>query len=147
MANLIFLMQSPLIMLSLAVIGILLFVIILKTLKEISLFGDGAGTVIAVCVTILCLIGVYEFIISPGGAIVHKLNPSELNADKHSHFGFHLILLPYASLAITLLLLMLLLRFKKFIQPGKEKRSIEKEDASKEQQINRAPIDDERRFR
>lgn len=45
-------------------IAVILFLMILRTVRQIPQFGDKA-TVISVCVTLLCMIGLYRTFVDP----------------------------------------------------------------------------------
>ena len=81
----------------------ILFITIFTTLKRASLFGGGTAAIVALCVSLLCIVGLYQFL-GPG----HKTPELPVRDDK-SGIGLHTILLPYATLAIAMLLALFLL--------------------------------------
>ena len=87
----------------LGVVFAILFITIFTTLKRASLFGGGTATIVALCVSLLCIVGLYLFL-GPGD----KTAAVPLKEDK-SGIDLHTILLPYATLAIAMLLALLLL--------------------------------------
>ena len=91
-------------------IGIAIFVILLaviyNTLKENSFFPGKTCLPVSACVALLCIIGLKQF-----------LAPAP-NEDS----GFDFILLPYAALAISILLILLLLFFQRLGKGGKARR-------------------------
>ena len=91
---------------SLVVLGavfVILFITISTTLRQASLFEGKAAIVVALAVSVLCIVGLSQFL-GPGT----KTAAAPLIDDK-SGIGWHTILLPYATLAIAILLVLLLL--------------------------------------
>ena len=88
-----------------AAIFIIIFLTIKTSLNHSSLFGNKVTVLVAVCVTILCLIGMNEYL---------------------------LILLPYAALGITLLLLPLVFLFAGIFRNGKPKGFVKEDRISKQ---------------
>jgi hypothetical protein len=91
------------------IVSITMFAIVLvvahRALKEMPLFGDGGSWVIAFCTAVLSVIGLLRFFGSPGQGT---------RTERTSGGGiFDLILLPSATLAIALLLVLLLLALGK----------------------------------
>ena len=99
---------------ALAAIFVMVFIVSLKSLKEFSLFSGPVAAVIAVCVSLLSVIGLtraFSSERSPGAAEgVDTVSP-ELN----------FILLAYAALAVAVVILFLLWVFAKLF--GHEKKS------------------------
>ena len=71
---------------------VILFLVIKKTLENANLFGNG-NTLLAVCVTLLCVIGMHK-----------TFTPNEAIEEGS---GFDYILLPYAALGVSILLILL----------------------------------------
>ena len=91
---------------SLAALGAvfaILFITISTTLKRAALFRGKAAIVIALAVSVLCIVGLCQFL-GPGD----KTAEVPLRDDK-SGIGLHIILLPYVTLAIAMLLALFLL--------------------------------------
>ncbi|MCJ7560168.1 hypothetical protein MUO79_06070 [Candidatus Bathyarchaeota archaeon] len=88
--------------LCLAAIFVILFATIAKTLKEMSFFQKKTAMVVALCVSLLCIIGLNQsfFTIDKTHEVVHQ-------GDKIRILPF--LLLPYTALALAILLLLLLL--------------------------------------
>lgn len=82
------------------IIFLILFPIILKCLRCMPLFQDRSSILTAVCVSLLCILGPFRFLIAPAESA------SKNNPDRNS---FDFILLFYAALALAILLLLLLL--------------------------------------
>ena len=91
-------------------IGIAIFIILLaviyNTLKDNSFFQGKTCLPVSVCVALLCIIGLRQFLASA---------PKE-------DFRFDFILLPYAALAISILLISLLLFLKRLRKGGNARR-------------------------
>ena len=85
--------------LCMAAIGIIIFVPILKAVRKMGLFHKGTDVVVAICVCLLCLIGLANFF---GNAQTPRTPAAA--PEKENTFLF--ILLPYAALAISLLIIM-----------------------------------------
>ena len=85
-------------LLCLVAIFILLFVIILKSLKQASIFGKKATVVISLCVSLLCIIGLSQTF-TPAEKVSYVSKSNSNHAPE-----LDLILLLYAALAIALLL-------------------------------------------
>lgn len=137
-------MTGPLTVISLVALGVLLFVTILRSLRESSLFGSGSAAVLAACVTILALLGVHEFFVAPGRTPDSTPTPSDTDID---HNGGDLLLLPYAALAVAILLSLLLLSAGRIIQGGKPKRPDEVSERHMRKVRPHGQTDEQRRFR
>ena len=106
-------------LLCLIAIFILLFVIILKSLKQASIFRKKATVVISLCVSLLCIIGLSQtFVPTEKASYVSK------NSSYHTP-ELDLILVLYAALAITLLLSVLLLFIVKIFGSDKYRKKSE----------------------
>ena len=112
-------------LLCLMAIFILLFVIILKSLKQASIFGKKATVVISLCVSLLCIIG-----LSQSFAPAEKASYVSDNSSNHTP-ELDFILLFYAALAIALLLSPLLWFITKIFLGDKHKK--------KSKRLNRRP--------
>jgi len=95
-------LSEPTTFLCLAAIFVILFATIAQTLKEMSFFQKKTAVVVALCVSLLCIIGLYQsfFTIDKTHEVVHQ-------DDKIWILPF--LLLPYTALALAILLLLLLL--------------------------------------
>jgi|GEM_PF-1746247 len=93
-----------------------LFVVIRKVLTEASFFKGATSVVVALCVSLLLVIALYRFLLpaSKGWEL----------AGKSGRFGIGLdfILLPYAALAIAILLMSLLLFLNNIFRKRDRKR-------------------------
>jgi len=94
----------------------LLYMTISVTLKQASFFKRKMSAIVALCVSLLGIIGLFRFFGTADKAIdvVDKSDSSGTVLD--------VILLPYAALAVAVLLLFLLLFLSKIFQSGKLKR-------------------------
>jgi hypothetical protein len=102
---------SAIFMLCAVPIFAILFVTISAALKA-SIFSQGARVTIAICVALLCIVGLSRMFTVPERGVV-----AGQNADR----GFDLLLLPYTALALAILFLLLLLMFfnvKRGDRPG-----------------------------
>ena len=97
----IFVLPEFILFLSATVIFTILFVIIHETLKQMSIFQGPAAVIVAICVSLLSVIGLYRFFIVPNVTCEITANRCEINLD--------FILLPYAALALTVILILFLL--------------------------------------
>lgn len=122
---------APMLVLCAVAIFVILFATILRTLKEMSLFTPGTSTVVALAASVLCLMGLHHFLLSGEGG--HKVSghASEIN----SQTGIEIILLPYAALAIAILLCLLLLAIARIFAgrrreeyPAREKAIVTKSE-------------------
>jgi len=105
MKGLLLTLTTPMLAVCAVAIFIVLFATILRALKEMSLFTHGTSVVVALSVSVLCLIGLYYLLVPDGGGRAVSGHASEAN----SQTGIEIILLPYAALAIAILLCLLFL--------------------------------------
>jgi len=103
-------------LLCLIAIFVLLFVIILKVLRQQSFFGKNTTVVLSLCVSLLCIIGLCQPFIPTG-----KGNEVSGNSERFAP-DLDLILLLYAALAIALLLSPLLWFITKIFRGDKYKK-------------------------
>lgn len=106
---------------SLVALGLLFFVMIMRSLREFSFFESRTALIVAVCVTILSTIGIHEFFIAPGGPTEYTPTSSDTNIDQNKGFGGSLFLLPYAALAVAIVLSLSLLSVRRIIQCKKQR--------------------------
>ena len=100
-------------------IFVLVWVVVYRTFKEIQFFGSLASiATMATCVSLLSVIGMFHFL----GAGVGPDSVSEKAGDQATNLDF--ILLPYAALGITIVLLALYLSGAKLLRRGKPKDSL-----------------------
>lgn len=101
--------------LSAAVIFIIVFLVIKDVLKEFSIFKGKTSIIMAVCVSLLGIIGLYRFFVVTDG----NSQPSE-NSDRTANIDF--ILLPYVVLIISILFCLLLKYIGKIFPGYRENR-------------------------
>ena len=106
----------PILFLALGAIFILLFAVIRQVLKEVSFFKGNTAVIIALCVSLLSTIGLSQ--LSAGGDGLREANNSEGRTGGILDF----ILLLYAALGITILLLLLLRFIAKIFRSERVKR-------------------------
>ena len=94
-----------------AAIWAVLFVVILHVLKEASPFTGWTCYVLAACVSLLSVIGMFRMLRGPGSP--------EQSARDRAPIGF--ILLPYAAMGIAMLAVLLLLFLRKLVRSGTSK--------------------------
>ena len=100
-------------------IFVLVWVVVYRTFKEIQFFGSLASiATMATCVSLLSVMGMFHFL----GAGVGPDSVSEKAGDQATNLDF--ILLPYAALGITIVLLALYLSGAKLLRRGKPKDSL-----------------------
>ena len=97
------LISEPMLLLAAGAIFVILFVSISAALKEGSLFGRTATMIVTICVSLLCIIGLFH--LSGLG------NETTDTAQKNGTLGSNsdIILIPYEALAIAILVILFLL--------------------------------------
>jgi len=99
------------------VIFILIWVVIFKILKEIPFFkGQVAYAIMATCMSLLCIISMFRILGVRDGT--HNFS-EKIGGDDHN---LDIILFPYATLGITIILISLLLLARKLIGNNKPKK-------------------------
>ncbi len=116
MEKLILTLNEPLLPLAGIVIFVIIWVVVYRTFKEAQFFGSQAPTAtIATCVSLLAVMGMFNFL----GAGVEPNSVSEKTGGEGTNLDF--IILPYAALGITIVLLALYLFGSKLLGKGKSK--------------------------
>ena len=87
----------------------LLFMVIWNALKSSSIFPKPACFVIALCVSILCLISVIGFFPQVQGS-----SQEDASLQEPQQHRFHFILLPYMALTLSFLLLLIVTGIARF---------------------------------
>lgn len=90
-------------------ISVILFAAILASLQRSAMFGKNTTIAVALCATLLCMFGLYETFVRPG-------NAGETDASREGT-GFDFVLIPYVTLALAILAVLLLLFVQKV--PGR----------------------------
>ena len=106
----------------LVLFGAAVFVIVLTTVHRTlqkTLFKGRTAILMALAVSALCIVGMYQFL---GGSVGAS---SSSNVENKTHVTLNYILLPYVALAVAILLSQLLL-FASKILPGDESEAIAK---------------------
>lgn len=107
----------------LVLFGVAVFVIVFatvnKTLRSTPLFRGKTVTMIALAVSALCIVGMYQFFVVSGDKV------SATETEGKTNVPLNYILLPYVALAIAILLSQLLL-FAGKILPSEESEAITK---------------------
>ena len=123
-------------------VWIILFAVVLDVLKKHSPFDGWAVYVIAVCVALLSVVGIFQFLAPADNAAAPKLQDSP----------FLFLLLPYAAMGISILIVLLLLLFTKTWCRNDERSSLDRsptaqdirDDGRSGSVRNRAPSDKDR---
>jgi amino acid transporter len=115
-------LSEPTTFLCLAAIFIILFAIIAKTLQETSFFQKKTAVVVALCVSLLCIVGLYQSFFN-----IDKTHGMSEQSDKNGALYF--LLFPYTALALAILLLPLLLFALKVFRGEREIKSFWKEES------------------
>ncbi len=97
----IFVLHEFILFLSATVIFTIIFVIIHKTLKQMSIFQGPTTVLVAICVSLLSVIGLSRFFVIADVACKATENRHDITLD--------FILLPYTALAFAIILVLLLL--------------------------------------
>ena len=97
----IFVLHEFILFLSATVIFTIIFVIIHKTLKQMSIFQGPVAVIVAICVSLLSVMGLSRFFVIADIACKTTENRHEITLD--------FIFLPYIALALAIILVLLLL--------------------------------------
>jgi len=92
---------------------VMVFVVARQALKDLPLFGDRGGWMVAVCVAALSVIGLLRFFGSPGQAPV-------ASEPRNGDGVLTAILLPYVVLTLSALLVLFLLALGKWLPARSE---------------------------
>ena len=121
-------------------LGSLIFVTVLKSLTKWGFFEGWTNPLVALCVTALCLMGMYQFIDSPS----QRMDQTPDDARSGDTEGFHIVLLPYAALGILILLILPLLTGRSLFSRGKPQRP---EEGGCKRKFQTQPRETDRRWR
>lgn len=97
----IFVLHGFILFLSATVIFTIIFVIIHKTLKQMSIFQGPTTVLVAICVSLLSVIGLSRFFVIADVACKTTANRCDITLD--------FIFLPYVALTLAMILVLLLL--------------------------------------
>ena len=109
---------SPMLIVMTVFFGLIIFVTVLKSLKKWGFFEDWTTPLVALCVTVLCLMGMYQLVDSPR-------QPADRPQDDTGHGrheGFYLFLFPYALLGILILLILPILKSRSLFSADESQR-------------------------
>lgn len=120
-----------------AVIFVILFTVILTTLKRVAVFSNGVKVTLAVCVSLLAIIGINRSFSQTAPA----------SSGRGSGGWLDFLLLPYTAMAIAMLLVLLLLLLRRIGPLGTQTLRRPKQDICQEPPDHAAGRDarDERR--
>jgi len=80
---------------TLAAIFVILFVTMLKILRQVSFFQGKTAVVMALCVSVLCIVGLSQFLAIPG------VTGTEIGIHNEAGSPISHLLLPYVALAVA----------------------------------------------
>jgi hypothetical protein len=103
-------------------IGILIFAAILQAFRQVSIFGGRTSVVVAVCVTILCLMGFIDFLGNPAEPPTEKPVPAADTTNHNRDFHIPFLLIPYVALGLSILGMLLLMVVGPFLHDPKHHR-------------------------
>jgi formate hydrogenlyase subunit 3/multisubunit Na+/H+ antiporter MnhD subunit len=84
-----------------ALVFVILFVVIAKTLQQMAMFNQNTAIVVALCTTLLCMVGLYRTFVQPSSAkaaVTQEVPPS-----------LEFLLWPYTVMALVILCVLLVL--------------------------------------
>jgi ABC-type uncharacterized transport system permease subunit len=125
----IFAIHEFILLLSGAVIFVLLFVVIYKILKQMSIFRGLTSAIVAVCVSLLSVIGLSQFFVIADVACKTTANRRDITLD--------VILLPYTALAIAVILSLILMIFNRIFKNHKMDKARRKNPPRRNRDIYR----------
>ncbi len=143
MIGLLLTLTTPMFVLCAIAIFVVLFATVLRAMKEMSLFTPGTSIVVAFCVSVLCMVGLQHFLLSGEGGqeVSHHASKSD------GRTTIEIILLPYAALAIVIILYLLLVGIARIFAGSKQREYIAKKKTPviKSEQVQNT--DEEKRIR
>ena len=101
---------APMVVLCAVSIFVILFAIILRTLRQMPFFDGSNPVPIAVCVTLLCILGLHQLFVQPAGTETAPADDARRSLD--------FLLLPYTAMALAMLLALCLLLLDKVEASG-----------------------------
>ena len=99
---------APMVVLCAVSIFVILFAIILRTLRQMPFFDGSNPVPIAVCVTLLCILGLHQLFVQPAGTETAPADDARRSLD--------FLLLPYTAMALAMLLALCLLLLDKVVK-------------------------------
>jgi hypothetical protein len=109
-----FLALNPILPICGIAIFIVLFLAIHASLKKSRFFQERSVTAVAICVPVLCLMGMYQTFFPSG--------TGQGLSEGSGHPGAHPLLVPYTALGISILLMLLLMLLAKLVRGSKAKK-------------------------
>lgn len=119
----------PILVLCAVPIFVILFLAILSSIQQMGLFKRTGAVVMAVCVTLLCMIGLYQTFVQPAGTEAAAPNSPPRSLD--------FLLLPYAAMALAMLSVLLFLFVQRLI--GRRESTRQHTDLAKHRRPARVP--------
>lgn len=95
MNALISLLPTAALLVTLAAIFVVVFLAVLKILKNVSLFGGRTAVIMASCVAVLCIVGLAQLLVAPRA----QYHGREADQKVQSRGGYEL--LPYVALSVA----------------------------------------------
>lgn len=118
MENSVFQLHKPMSLLVVAIILVILFVTILSALKKIEIFRSGTRIILSFCVALLSVIRLLRFFVIKNVSCKTAVNNHKFD------ISFDFILLPYAVLALSVLLILFFQFISKIFKNHKENKSL-----------------------
>ncbi len=122
MSNYSSILPEVMLLLTLTAIFVILFVTVLKIVRGVSFFQGKTAVIMALCVSVLCVVGLLQFLVVPGGTY----NATEANMKITVTVSY--LLLPQVALASAIAVIFSqLLLFASRILPGERPKARVKE--------------------
>ena len=99
---------APMFVLCAVAVFVILFAIILRTLRQMPFFDGSNPVPVAVCVTLLCILGLHQVFVQPAGTETAPADDARRSLD--------FLLLPYTAMALAMLLALCLLLLDKVVR-------------------------------
>lgn len=100
--------------LSIGAVFVIVYVVVLRTVKKTVLFDGRVSLIIAGAISLLCVVGLTEFLVLPGRA------RGGTEGESHVDATLRYILLPYVALALAILLSQLVVFAGRFMPTGQD---------------------------
>lgn len=94
--------NNPFVMLVLMAVFLIVLLVSFESLKKMSVFGQRTAFIVAVCVSLLSILGLVRFMETP------KAAPQTAQNEPGVYINLDFILLPYAAMALAIILTLLL---------------------------------------
>lgn len=126
-------LSEPILFLGVVSIFVILFLIILNVLQQMSFFKGKTATIVALCISLLCILGLHQYFF-----VTTEIGEISENSE-NSGTELNIILLPYAALALAILLLIFLLFAATIFRSDKLKKYF----AQTERRIKKSSLSEE----